>query len=543
MSAATSPAPEFDDWEGALFHSPLGLFEFQAEDVAACYVAFESKQTHSALMLWQTGTGKTIFAMALSALMVEDNLIDQVLVLAEANKVGDWALEDYPRFTRMSVLPYKGAISRRRRILLDPPQVLVSTYETARNDIATFPKRAKHPTGEGPLLTALRGKRTLVIFDEFSKLANRSSALYRSVEYLLRALRNDRHSTVYAVGMTATSVERNAETHFNAGRLLAPELSPGIGQFADRYIRAYNQFGDPTVFRNLSPLDCEAGVMPLSEVYAPITYRRRKSDPDIMAQFPAKMENPFRFVPLGEAHQEFYNAIEDIVREMPEDTQRAQFALLRQVCGHPASLLTSQGEMAKEIVANVGANGLRSMGSAKADEMVAWAKLNQDQQMVIFTFFGQSILPLLRSRLVEEGFSVVVNHGQMSSAARQQAQDTFKSGRSQIFLTSDAGARGLNLACGSALLHYELPSKYSIYLQRSDRIHRIDSVHPSVTVDAFVAGGQNHNSTVENALAGLMARRNLQTDQVMGDDLDEHNGDVLSGVDRARMLTIARRFS
>jgi hypothetical protein len=544
VSTAISPAADLvDDWGGRLFHSPRGLYPFQLDDVAACYLNIVDGKSDTAMVLWDQGTGKTIFAMALAALMFEDDQIDHVLVVAEANKIADWADEDFPRFTRLSSLRYKGAPARRQRILDSPPQVLASTYETARNDIATFAKKAHKPSSEGRLMDFLRGKRVLVVYDEFSRLGSRTSALYKAHEYMLRTLRADPGSTVYAVGLTATSVERGAETHFNVGRLLAPDMSPGIGQFAERYIRAYDNFGNPSQYRNLTPLDCEPGITPLSRVYAPITFRRRKSDPAIMAQFPAKVENPFRFVPLSAAHMDFYNEVSSLVAEMPEDEQAGQFGVLRQIAGHPASLIHSQGSLAKAIVETVGPNALRAMGSAKVEEMVDWARLNQEQQMVIFTFFGQSILPLLHDRLRGEGYNVDINHGQMSSDQRQAAQDSFKAGTKQIFLTSDAGARGLNLGCGSALLHYELPSKYSIYAQRSDRIHRIDSVHPSITVDALVAGGQHDQETVENHLAGLMTKRNTQSDQVNGDDLDEHTGDILTAVDRVRMLATARRFS
>lgn len=538
-SLALAPTePEVaDDWGGRLFFSSQGLFPFQADDLATTYLNLQEHSSKAALVLWQTGTGKTIYSMALSALMFEDDLIDQVLVIAEANKVTDWAKEDFPRFTRLSVLPYKGSPQRRANILRDAPQVLVSTYETVRNDVGTFAKKARTPKQDGILTDFLRGKRTLVVLDEVSKLGNRTSALYKSYEYLFKELHRDRSSTLYLVGLTATSVERNAETHFNASRILAPLLSPGIGQFRDTYIRSYNQFGDPVSFRNLSPKNCEPGVVPLSQVYQEITYRRRKTDPDIMAQFPAKMENPYRYVTLGNTHRQFYDAIQDIVAEMDDEQQRAQFSLLRQIAGHPVSLLTSQGKMAQEIVAEVGANGLRQMGSAKTEEMVDWARLNREQQMVIFTFFGQSVLPLIHDRLTDEGYSVTINHGQMSAAERQEAQNAFKSGEKQIFLTSDAGARGLNLGCGSALLHYELPSKMSTYIQRSDRIHRISSVHPSITIDSLVAA-----NTVEEGMAGLLSQRDRQSEQVMADDLEE-SGDVVSAADRHRLLTMMRRVS
>jgi superfamily II DNA/RNA helicase len=180
------------------------------------------------------------------------------------------------------------------------------------------------------------------------------------------------------------------------------------------------------------------------------------------------------------------------------------------------------------------------MGSAKEEAMVEWAKELGGDQGVVFTFYGQSVLPLLHTRLLAEGFTVSVNHGQMSREERAESQRAFKAGETQIFLSSDAGARGLNLGCGSALLHYELPLLYSTFVQRSDRIHRIDSIHESVTVSALIA-----KDTVEVALADLLLKRNGWSDAVLEDDAYVEDADpgeaFLSAQMRKALWDSARR--
>jgi hypothetical protein len=545
--------PEVDDqtdWGDRLYHSPLGLFGFQAEGAARAYWQHTKTAEPVELVLWDTGIGKTHLAMAEAALLFEDDLVDHVVVVVEKNKILDWGDEDFPTFTRLDTKVYAGTPAKKKKILADLPQVIVLTYETGRNDICHFAGKSRAVRGPGPLAEALLGKRVLIVFDEFTKMRTRSSKTYVAWDYLInRWLRRapEGMKNTMASGMTASTVESSPEDHFNACRVLAPWRAPSVEKFYADYVKAYDQFSNPIDWKNLRrDADLEPGITPLNELFAPITLRKRKTDQDVIEQFPAKVENPPRYVPLSPKHAEFYLAVEEVFADTDEATQRQSFGLLRQIAGHPMSLLRSQGQIARGIVDMVGAQGLSSMGSAKSDEMLAWAHRMGSQQMVIFTFYGQSILPYLHDALGKD-FKVSINHGGLSSAERQHSQREFKAGDTQIFLSSDAGARGLNLGCGSALLHYDLPLLYSIFNQRSDRIHRIDSRHASVTIDSLVAGGVDGASTVENPIASLMVQRNAWSDAVIEDEAYVEDYDpsesVITAAQRAELLARARRMA
>jgi hypothetical protein len=56
VSTAISPAADLvDDWGGRLFHSPRGLYPFQLDDVAACYLNIVDGKSDTAMVLWDTG--------------------------------------------------------------------------------------------------------------------------------------------------------------------------------------------------------------------------------------------------------------------------------------------------------------------------------------------------------------------------------------------------------------------------------------------------------------------------------------------------------
>lgn len=496
------------------FFSPKGLYEFQAEAVVAGYEQWLADDCPALDVQYDMGLGKTILSLALACVLIEDNEIDRVLLVVEKNKVRDW-VRDVTRFTDLQAVSYHGTPDRRARIRAMDPQVLVMTYETGRNDIAQFKPRSKRAIkGPGPLAEHLIDKRLLIVFDECTKLRNRTSQLHLAWDFLVnRYLR--KNAKVMGVGLTGTKVESSPADHYNVNRLIAPHRAPSVEEFEATYVKSWDRFGNIDDWTNLDPAHTRAGITPLSEVFADITVRKAKTDSDVMDQFPDKMENAPRRLTLTSRQASFYNDIEDILHA--EDDENTGLMTLRQIAASPATLLYSDSVFARTVVEQVGRKSLAALGSAKIDEAVAWAKECGDQQMVMFTFFGQSLLPLVNERLVEEGFTVALNHGQMSAVQRERSQDAFRAGDAQVFLSSDAGARGLNLQAGSALLHLELPLLASTYQQRSDRIHRIDSTHPSVTIDSLVVEG-----TIEEAIAELLLSRNEWSEQVSDGGLVDH---------------------
>lgn len=524
-----------------LYSSPLGLFEFQVEGAARTYWQWTETDLRASLLLFDTGLGKTHVAMATAAMLFEDDLVDHVIVVAEANKVLDWAEDDFPTFTRLDTRRYAGDIKKRRKMLADPPQVLVMSYETGRNDLCEFKPKSYAVAGPKMLTEAMTGKRVAVVFDEFSRLRNRSSKTYISWDYLInRTLRRTEHHP-FLLGLTATTTEKHPADHWNAGRLLAPSLAGGVANFEETYIASRDLYGNPHTWRCLTPEDTPAGVVPLNRMFASITMRKKKTDPDVIDIFPAKMENPPTMVDLGAEHRALYDHVEEIFadEDLDDFVSRQGFGLLRQIVGHPMSLLTSEGAYAREVVAAVGPAHLERIGSAKVEAMLNWLRYMGEQQTVIFSFYGNSIIPLLEHTLRTEGYTVSRNTGSMSAADRQAQQSAFKAGDTQIFLSSDAGAKGLNLGVGSGLLHYECPLLYSTFDQRSNRIHRIDSKHPSVTIDHLVV-----RDSVEMAIANIMLKRNAWAEQVQDADWSSEDTEPTEGVLRAAdRLAMLRRVA
>ena len=514
-----------------LYRNPHGLYPFQAEGVARAYLS-ESDD----LVIWDTGTGKTHFALALSALLFEDGEIDHTVIVAEKNKVDEW-VKDYRKFTAIEAGAYQGAPAKRERLRQSLPPVIVSTYETFRNDLAVLPKSKQAKPSPGPLLEHLKGQRTLIVYDECSKIKSRSSANHRAHAFFVKQMRE--HARTRVVGLTATPIERDPEDFYNLGRIVCPEHMPTVAGFEADYILARDIYGRVRKWRNLTPEDA-VGVTPFSALFEGIVQRKRKSDPDVVAQFPRQVEE-FSYVPLRGQQAEFYRAVRETFEGCSDDEERRLFTVMRQIAAHPASLTYSQGQMAQDIVAATGAETLWQMGSAKVDRLLAYLEplvKGQGAQVVVFTFFASTVLPILHQALTDAGYSVAVNHGGVSNRDREAAKDAFQRGDVEVFLSSDAGSKGINLQAASYVVNFEVPLTYANYVQRINRAHRIDSTHESVVCQSFIASHERFR-TIEESIAQMVLHRNQWSDDLLEDD--DTGDDFISAADRKTMLSLAKQ--
>jgi SNF2 family DNA or RNA helicase len=517
---------------GTVYHSPRGLYPFQATGIADGYLRLEMHgQWDGVLVVWDTGTGKTHFAMSLAALLYEDDEIDAVLLVAEKGKVGEWEA-DFRAYTSLVPFLHHGTGREKRFQKTGIPDVLVTTYETAKADLA---KKVKVPGKRGTswqdnwLLDTYRGLRVLVVYDEITKLKNRGADNYKAHQHALKALSKAAHLRV--VGLTATPVEKDYEDAFNQGRLLRPDLMPTVAEFEQRFVKGRDPFGRPT-YRNEVMHEFAA-------LMRPLILRKRKTDPDVIDQFPKQVEES-RHISLPEPQYAFYEAIEALGQEYLEEHDEPMpglWTVLRQIAAYPESLLHSQGALSQQIVAAFGAEYLTGVPSGKREALLEWLEpvvLGQGDKAVVFTFFGQSVLPLLARDLRKAGMRVFQNHGQMSTSQQTENRQGFRQHTGPaVFLTSDAGARGLNLPEALYVAEYESALTFANRTQRLNRIHRIDSVHPSVLAMTFFA-----DYTVEDLIAHNMINRNEQHDVLLDDSDSGEN--FISAAHRRAMLSIAR---
>ncbi len=201
----------------ALYH-PSWHIPFQVELMARSYLL------RQAMVVADMGLGKTHVGMGLSAYALMDASADVVLICCEKGKLYDWRDELAVSTAFGPVVVYYGPDRAKR--LARGAQVVITTYETARQDLAIFEKKGSRKASDGPLLAWLTCRRPVIIYDEASaKLGNRSSALYKAHAHMLRQLRK-LDPKLIVCALTGTPIERDWENQ------RVPD--PGAGPDADR---------------------------------------------------------------------------------------------------------------------------------------------------------------------------------------------------------------------------------------------------------------------------------------------------------------------
>ena len=518
----------------SLYVNDRGLYPFQVDDVARGYLM------PSGIVAWDTGTGKSHWAMATACLLVEDGVIDLVLVIAEKNKIGadEW-LGDWERFTRLTAHRYHGTGRQKRLEKAGMPQVLITTYETAKADLVRSvptPNGRGKTLSPGPLADLIGDRRVFVVYDEPTvKIANRTSDNYKQHYWFLNRYLRKINPDTRAWGLTATPLDSGWENVFNQARLIDPSTMPTVKVFEDTYISSRDPYGRPTYRTALMP--------GFAKSFQKMILRRRKTDPELIDQFP-KMVEEAHHVQMGDVQRAFYEMVEGIAYPEPTpdipdpEPEPGALMLMRQIAGHPSAIINSKGMLARILVEELGADYIRSIPSAKTEWLVEYLTplvLGQRAKVVVFTFFGPSIIPLLAAELRRKKMTVFTHYGEQSTAEMERSRREFRAyDGPAVFLTSDAGARGINLPEATYLVEYESALSFANRTQRINRIHRIDSLAPSThAMTAFL------DDTVEESLGMSMATRNEQHDIAVGDDI--HGGEnFLSAAERKAALRIAR---
>lgn len=486
--------------EGALYYSPKS-YPFQVDHIAKAYLGMIEGSQAEWMFAWDTGLGKSHAAMRLSALAAEDGLADLVIMVCEKNKLKEWKA-DFDSFTKLSSRIHHGP-SRKNKIARDGlPDVLITTYETGKADLATVTKtgrRGKTVTSGYVLDEILAsGRRPVLVFDEADKLSNRTSATYRAYEYVLKTLRRQ-FKNLPVIMMTATSVRRDYENTFNQLRLLRPGAMPLIKEFESYFVRGRDIYGKARYWDHRTE--------EFAAICQPLMLPKRKTDPDVVAQFPAMTEEAL-WVDLEGAQKDAYKLVSEL------EGAPGLMTALRQLCAHPRALVHSAehgtSQLARELVAAYGRDHLWGLPSAKTERLVEYLTpvvLDQQAKAVVFTFFGPSVIPHLTEALSAKGI-VCFGFDEL---------EQFKAWRGgAVLLSSDAGARGVNIPEASYLVEYDMATTYGLRTQRLNRVSRLGQGGPTVTVRSMLV-----RESVEVPLMFNMLRGNVQSDELLGGETGE----------------------
>jgi ATP-independent RNA helicase DbpA len=115
-----------------------------------------------------------------------------------------------------------------------------------------------------------------------------------------------------------------------------------------------------------------------------------------------------------------------------------------------------------------------------------------DRSTVVFCNHRESV-ERTSALLKEKGIVNVFYHGALEQPERDSALARFRNGSSDVLVTTDLAARGLDVPNIRFIIHYHLPSTEEVFIHRNGRTARMDAsgtailiLSPDETLPAYI---------------------------------------------------------
>ncbi|MDT8912770.1 DEAD/DEAH box helicase [Amycolatopsis sp. PS_44_ISF1] len=435
------------------------------------------------------GLGKTVTLIALHLHRHPDHRGGPTLVVGPASLLGTWEAEIRRFAPGTPVRRFHGG----ERSLDDLAGFVLTTYGTLRSD-------------PGPLAGI---DWDLLVADEAQHVKNSRSETAKALRELKSAAR---------VALTGTPVENTLSELWAILDWTTPGLLGSHAEFRARWAQRVESGGDPAPAERLSRL------------LRPFLLRRRKSDPGIAPELPAKTETD-RPVPLTTEQAALYEAaVRELLAEVGASDGMARrgrivklLTALKQICNHPAHYL-GEGEDAPL----PGRSGKLELLDELLDTVLA-----EGSSVLVFTQYV-AMARLLERHLAARGVATQLLHGGTLVRRREELVRRFQDGAVPVFLLSlKAVGTGLTLTRADHVVHYDRWWNPAVEDQATDRAHRIGQTRP-VQVHRLIAEG-----TIEDRIAVMLREKRALADAVLSGG--EAAFTELSDAELAELVTLGRR--
>lgn len=380
-----------------------------------------------------------------------------------------------------------------------------------------------------------------IIADEVTSIKNFQPKKSRRMKRLAR-------HTEYRIGMSGQPVENRPEELFSIMEFVDKEVLGPFPKF-DRTFIQRDHFGRPKRYMNLPQLHERLG---------PAMFRRSREDiadamPKVVtSNYPVPLEGATRVL-YDHIKEDLLDAIDVAVaagmggfnllahygRDDPDgDAVRgsimSRVGAMRALVDHP-QLLHHSADLfndedtpgGSQYIADLASDGRLAKLPTTSRKLTTLLEMVDDildddyhNKVVIFSGF-KVMLGIISKSLTDKGIKHTALSGDVSSSDRDKNIVQFNTDHTtRVFLSSDAGAYGVNLDAGSHLISYDLPWSAGSYAQRVSRIDRLSSIHDTIFVDSLYTAG-----TIEEWQHGLLTQKNAVSAAFIDGVYDE-NGRV-----------------
>ncbi|WP_426404770.1 SNF2-related protein [Streptomyces sp. R-07] len=441
------------------------------QERALAWLAHTGETGFGAVLADDMGLGKTLTAIAYVLHRHETGHRGPVLVVCPSSLVTNWEREIRRFAPHLDVTVYHG--TRRSLDAGAGPTVVLTTYGVLRRD---------------PGLASATWD--LVIADEAQHAKNHASSTARCLRSLTSTAR---------LALSGTPVENNLSELWTLLDWVNPGLFGTLKAFRSRYAAAAEREPDGPAAHALARL------------VAPFLLRRRKTDPQVAPELPAKVESR-RIVELTPEQVALYEAlVRETMEQLAHSPVLARSGLvfklitaLKQITNHPAHYWGEE-HPGKARVREFTARSAKLAALAELVESIT----GRGEAALVFTSYV-TMGRLLVEHLTHLGHRPLFLHGGLDTRQRQELVDAFQAGRSPLFVLSvKAGGTGLNLTRASHVVHFDRSWNAAVEDQASDRAHRIGQ-RRTVTVHRLITRG-----TIEDRIDQLLTHKRALQDTVL----------------------------
>jgi superfamily II DNA or RNA helicase len=402
------------------------LYPYQVEGVA--FLA----ATGRALLADDMGLGKTLQTIAAAAWLARNADVERVLVICPASLKHQWARE-IERFTEHQAQVIQGGPEARAAQYRQPATFVVANYELLLRDLSVINEDLRPD---------------LLVLDEAQRIKNWRTKVANFVKAI---------PSRYAFVLTGTPLENRLEDLYSLMQVVDPRvLGPLWRYLIDFHVT--DERGKVLGYRNLSTL---------RRRIAPVMLRRDRRL--VREQLPDRIEQRLD-VPLSFKQQELHDS------GLMAASALAQIAQRRPLTPSEQNRLMAGLQQARMACDAAGLVDKETQGSPKLDELAGLLEdlcLGEGQKVVIFSQW-ERMTAMVEDVVRRLGLGFVRLHGGVPSAKRGDLMDRFREDdATRVFISTDAGASGLNLQAASALINLDVPWNPAVLDQRIARVHRL----------------------------------------------------------------------
>ena len=441
------------------------LFPYQREGML--HLAFKER----ALLADEMGLGKTIQAIAACALLHRLGKAQRVLVVTPASLKAEWE-EQIGKFTTLAChMVFGGRIARLGCYREEAPFFTIVNYEQMVADTLDVNARLRPD---------------IVVLDEAQRIKNWNTKTAQAIKRL---------DSRYAFVLTGTPIENRIDELYSLMDFLDPRVLGPLFRF-NRDFYDLDDKGRPKGYRNLNSLH---------QRISPLMLRRRKAQ--VETELPDRTDRN-HFVALTAMQKANYEENEIQVAKLAMIAKRRPLRL-----EESKRLLLLLAKMRMICDTNYILDR-EDRASPKVDELrkiLEEALANEGVKIIIFSEW-ERMLDLVRELCRELGAGFAWHTGSVPQQKRRLEINAFKNDPDcRIFLSTDAGATGLNLQNASVVINCDLPWNPAKLEQRIARAWRKHQTR-AVTVINLIA-----ENTLEHRMLATLDSKTRLSEGVLDD--------------------------